>query len=393
MSTNHPGGATAEVAIIGAGVTGASVAFHLARLGVKRIVLLERADAPGAGSTGRATGGCRAQYGSAINIRLSLLARARLLAFREETGVDPGFLQAGYLWLASDQAQLDALRAGHSLQRAEGLREARLVDAAEAARLNPFVRMDGVLGGAFCPSDGFLRPLEILRGYLEAAQRMGAELRCGTAVTGLTVQSGRVTSVETAHGSLAAGGVVDAAGPWAGEVARLARIDLPVTPLRRQVACTVPTDALPAAMPMTLFCSDGFHLRVRDGRVLLLRPSPGNPQDPWDTSVEEGWLDAIAATACERVPALTGVLLDRARAWAGLYEMSPDHHALLGAAHGIDNLYFANGSSGHGVMHAPALGMLLAEQIAFGNARSLDVRALRPERFSEGEPVAGSGVL
>ena len=389
MSTND----STDVAIIGAGITGASVAFHLARLGVRRIVLLERGAAPGEGSTGRATGGFRAQYGSAINIRLSLLARARLLAFRAETGVDPGFLQAGYLWLASAPDQLAALRAAHALQQAEGLHEARLVDAAEAARINPSLRMDGVLGGAFCPSDGFLRPLEILRGYLEAAQRQGAVLRCGTEVTGLTVRGGRVASVETARGSLVAGCVVDAAGPWAGEIARFANLELPVTPLRRQVACTVPTGVLPASMPMTLFCGDGFHLRVRDGRVLLLRPTPGDPQDPWDTSVEQDWLDAIVATARERVPALAEVPIDRARCWAGLYEMSPDHHALLGAAPGIDNLYFANGSSGHGVMHAPALGMLLAEQIAFGKSRTLDVRALRPERFVEGEAVAGSGVL
>ena len=396
MSTNDltgDGGLAPEVVIVGAGVTGASCAFNLARLGVRRILLLERTANPGLGSTGRATGGFRAQYGSAINIRLSLLARAQLLRFAEETGVDPGFQQAGYLWLASTPEQLGELRAAHALQQAEGLREARIVDAAEAARLNPFVRLDGIVGGAFCPTDGFLRPLELLRGYLQAAQRLGATLRCGAEVRGLSVRGRRITSVSTSQGSVSAGCVIDAAGPWAAEVARLAHLELPVVPLRRQVACTVPTAALPASMPMTLFCDDGFHLRVRDGRVLLLRPTPGDPSDPWDTSVEEGWQDAIAATVRERVPALSGVPLDRARAWAGLYEISPDHHALLGAAKEFDNLYFANGSSGHGVMHAPALGLLLAEQIVYGKARSLDVRALRPERFAEGEPVAGSGIL
>jgi sarcosine oxidase, subunit beta len=267
------------------------------------------------------------------------------------------------------------------------------VDVAEAARLNPAVRLDGVIGAAFCQADGFVRPLEILHGYLEAAQRLGATLITGAEPIALEVRGDRVEAVRTAQETIACGCVINAAGPWAAEVARLAGVLLPVAPLRRQVACTAPTSALPADMPMTLWCDDGFHLRVRDGRALLLRPSPGDPRDPFDMSVEESWLDAMAATVRERVPALAEVPIDRERCWAGLYEMSPDKHALLGAAPGCENLFLANGSSGHGVMHAPALGALLAEIVIHGRARSLDAHALRPSRFAEGEPIAGAGVL
>ena len=386
-------GVDAPIVIAGAGVIGASCAWHLTRLGATKVLLLDRGAGPGAGSTGRATGGFRAQYGSAINIRLSLLAREQLLRFERDTGVDPQFLQAGYLWLARTQGDLAALQTAWALQQREGLRESRLIDAQEAARLNPFVSMAGVLGAAYSPTDGFLRPLELLRGFLEGAQRLGGEVRFGARVTGLVREGGRVTTVRSTAGDYTCAHLINAAGPWAAQLARLAEVALPVAPLRRQVACTAPTAALPASMPMTLWCDDAFHLRVRDGRVLLLRPTPGNPADVYDTSVEPAWLDAIEQTTRERVPGLKGVPLDRAQAWGGLYEESPDHHALLGRAPGFENLWLCNGSSGHGVMHAPALGLLLAERILSGAFRSLDARALRPERFAEGEPVAGSAVL
>jgi sarcosine oxidase subunit beta len=167
---------------------------------------------------------------------------------------------------------------------------------------------------------------------------------------------------------------------------------LPVTPLRRQVAATAPTDVLPAAMPMTIF-GDGFHFRVRDGRVLLLRPTAGAPGRPFDDSVDPVWIDDVVATAHERVPILRSVPIDRPACWAGLYEMSPDKHAILGVTPGVPNLYLINGSSGHGVMHAPALGQLLAEIVCDGRASTLDPRPLRPERFAEGDTNPVSELL
>src|SRR5215216_3796488 len=181
---------TAEVVIIGGGIVGASVAYHLAARGVRDVLVLERGAAPGAGSTGRATGGFRAQFGTRVNVHLSLLSREKLLRFEEETGVDPGFRQYGYLFVAGSEAELRELVAAQTVQYECGLAEAREVDAGEVARLNPALSPEGVAGGVYCPSDGFIRPLEILRGYTEAASRLGARFRYGVAVEGVRAFEG-----------------------------------------------------------------------------------------------------------------------------------------------------------------------------------------------------------
>jgi sarcosine oxidase subunit beta len=383
-----------DIVVIGAGVMGASVAWHLASSGCRAVTLIDAGASPGEGSTGRATGGFRAQYATAINIRLSLLAREKLRRFAEDVGGDCGYHPAGYLWLASTPAELLALDEARALQHAEGLREAHAVTPAEITQLNPAVMLDGIVGGAFCPTDGFIRPLGILDGYLAAAVRLGARVRWRTRARGLQRDArGRVTGVRTDREVMACGAVVNAAGAWAGAVARDCGFEIPVTPLRRQVAVTVPTTALPPDMPMTIFVSDGFHLRVRDGRVLLLWPTPGVAGAPFDTRVDATWIDDVTAKAHARVPGLRAVPIDRSGAWAGLYEMSPDKHALLGLAPGEENLYLINGSSGHGVMHAPALGHLLAEMILDGAARTLDVSALDPGRFAARRPNPVSELL
>jgi sarcosine oxidase subunit beta len=384
----------AAVAVVGGGVIGASVAYHLALSGVREVVVLDRAAGPGEGSTGRATGGFRAQFASAVNVRLSLLARQKLLRFGEEIGADAGYLPAGYLWLAGTEAELAELRAGRVLQQAEGLHEAVEVGPAEIARLNPALRLDGVIGGTFCPTDGFIQPRRILDGYLAAARRLGVRIEWETEVTGFARKGdGRIAAVNTSRHPIEADVVVNAAGAWAAPVARMAGMDLPVVPLRRQVAITTPCDLLPSTMPMTIFAGEGFHLRVRDGRVLLLQPTPGVPGQPFDIRVDPAWIDAVTETAHRRVPVLRRAAIDRAGCWAGLYEVSPDKHAILGPAPGCANLFLVNGSSGHGVMHAPALGHLLAEIICDGNASTLDVTALRPSRFDEGAPNPVSGLL
>jgi sarcosine oxidase subunit beta len=384
----------APIVVVGAGIMGASVAWHLALRGWRDILVVDRSTTPGTGSTGAATGGFRVQFETSIDIRLSLLARAKLLRFREEVGVDPGYRQAGYLWLAERPVEMESLRSALGVQRAEGVMEAAEVGPEEIARINPAVGLDGIAGGAFCPTDGFLRPRAMLEGYLESARRRGARVEWGIEVTGLSrARDGRVTAVITSRGPISAAAVVNAAGAWAGRLTGDPDLDPPVTPLRRQVASTRPCDLLPEEMPMTIFVGGGFHLRTRDGRVLLLRPNPGAPGRPFDVEVESDWVAAVTRTARERIPILARAEIDRDACWAGLYEMSPDHHAILGASPRCPNLYFINGSSGHGVMHAPALGHLLAEIISDGAASSLDVTPLRPDRFTCGASPAAAPLL
>jgi sarcosine oxidase, subunit beta len=379
---------SAEVVILGAGVMGASVAWHLASRGCRDVLVLDREPALGLGSTGRATGGFRAQFATEVNIRLSLLSREKLLRFKDEIGADPGYRPHGYLFLANDEAQIESLRSIRPLQTGLGV-PVEEITPEDARRLNPAVRLDGILGGSFCPIDGFIRPLDILNGYAEAARRLGVRFELGVEVTGFGLEKRlppRVIGVDTDAGPVSARHVVNAAGAWAGAVGRLAGADVPVFPLRQQVALTEPTSVLPEDMPMTVFLEDGFHLRVRDGRVLLLWPQAPPSSHPFDTAFDESWLPGLLARAHARVPSLAGVPVDRARCWAGLYEMSPDDHALVGPAPGVENLWLINGSSGHGVMHSPALGQLVAEMILDGRAETIDVRALRPSRFAEQDP-------
>ena len=225
----------AAVAVVGGGVIGASVAWHLAARGVRDVVVFDRAVRPGEGSTGRATGGFRAQYATAINVRLSLLAREKLLRFREEIGADPGYAPAGYLWLAMTEREMAVLRAGREVQHAEGLSEAVEVSAEDIARINPAACLDGVVGGAFCPTDGFIRPLAMLEGYVDCRAPARRPVRVGHRTSRASSGRARESSrVETSRGRVAADAMVNAAGPWAAES-------------RGWPACRSPGDAAPAS--------------------------------------------------------------------------------------------------------------------------------------------------
>lgn len=372
---------------------GASVAHHLARRCVDDILVIDRSRGPGMGSTGAATGGFRAQFATEINVKLSLLARERLLNFQEETGVNPEYNPAGYLFLASSEDQLGFLRGALETQRQAGLNESREVSPEEAAKLNPNVSLGEAIGGTFCTIDGFMRPLKILEGCQRAAISKGVRFCFDTELEALSVSEGRVVRAETSSGSIEVDTVVNAAGVWAAEVAEMVGFALPVVPIPRHVATTVPTGILPQDMPMTVFASDGFHFRVRDGRILLIWTTQATPEPSFDTTVDPSWLDRVYQRGLEAIPALKDAPLDLQASWAGLYEVSPDKTAILGRPPEFENFYLINGSSGHGVMHSLALGQLAAEMIVDGEARSLDTHALRPTRFAEGEPNPSYDIL
>jgi sarcosine oxidase subunit beta len=376
-----------SVVIIGAGVIGASIAWHLTARGVRDVVVLDRGDELGAGSTPRATGGFRAQFATPADIALSLLSREKLIRFEAEIGVDSGYRPYGYLFIARSEQAMAQLRLANELQHASGLPEARVIDADEVRRINPAVEDDAIVGGTFCPTDGFIRAMKILGGYAAAALRNGVRFDFGVAVRGMRIEGDRLVALETSRGDIYCDVFVNAAGAWAATLG----VDLPVAPLRRQVAATVETDVLSDTMPMTVWADDGFHFRVRDRRVLLLWPD--SPPPSYDITFDaDPWLPRVLAFANERVPCLRDIPIDPAACWAGLYEMSPDHHAILGRAPALANLYLANGSSGHGVMHAPAIGHVIAELIVDGRT-SIDIDSLRPSRFAEGAGIEAPSLL
>lgn len=390
---------SADIVVIGGGVMGASAAYHLALRGCPNILVLERGPDHSLGSTLRATGGFRSQFSTAVNVRLSLLSRSKLLYFSDELGVDPGYQQRGYLFAAGSAEHMQTLRSGQRIQHEAGLKEVREISPEDIRRLNPHLRFDGIVGGMFCPTDGFISPSEILRGYVEGAKRKGVRFRFGVECLDMILINGssgftrRIAEVVTNEGNISCGTVVNAAGPWAARVGEMAQVGIPVIPAKRQIAVTAPTDVLPPDMPMTIFTEDGFHLRVRDGRVILLLPPKPDSPASFDTGFETAWLQDIRKRVCGRAPILADTPIDTERCIAGLYEMSPDRHVILGPAPGLDNFYLMNGSSGHGVMHSPAIGQLVAETIVEGRATSMNTHALRPERFLEGEPNISSDIL
>lgn len=376
-----------SVVIVGAGVIGASIAYHLAARGVRDVVVLDRGEALGAGSTPRATGGFRAQFATPADIALSLLSREKLIRFNDEIGVDSGYRPYGYLFIARTEQAMAQLRLANGVQHACGLPEARVIDADEVRTINPAVEDDAIVGGTFCPTDGFIRAMKILGGYAASAERLGVRFELGVTVHGMWTEGDRIAALDTSRGDMHADVFINAAGAWAGTFG----IDVPVAPLRRQVAATIETDVLSDTMPMTVWADDGFHFRVRDRRVLLLWPD--SPPSSFDTSFDsDSWLPRVLDFANTRVPLLRDIPIDPDACWAGLYEMSPDHHAILGRAPAITNLFLANGSSGHGVMHAPAIGHVIAEMILDGRT-SIDIDSLRPSRFAEGEGIEAAALL
>lgn len=381
---------SASALIVGGGIIGASVAWHLARLGWRDVVIADRASGPGAGSSARTTGTFHASFGAPLLVRLSLLSREKLGRFREDTGSDPGCAATGHLWVARNAEEMDLLRARLRTQRSEGVIDVRELGAEEVVRLNPALSPRGISGGAFGPSDGVFRPMQVLEGYLAAAERQGVRMLWGTEVQGFKRNSARrITAAITSVGTMRVSAVVNAAGPWAAPLADRAGVALPVLPLRRQVMSVTPGQALPPNLPATTFVGDGFFFRQDEDRLLFMRPSPAIRGRPWDTTLEPAWIEETTALARERLPALTGVPLGAEGSWGGLYEISPDHHPVLGAAAECENFYMANGSSGHGAMHAPALGQLLAELMTDSATPAMDVVPLQLARFSEGRANPG----
>ena len=377
---------SAEVVIIGGGVIGASIAYHLASRGVRGIVVLER-DALGAGSTSRNAGGIRLQFSSEINVRLSQRSLPRFRAFEAELGIDPAFHQVGYLFLVTTDRDEVAFTRSLALWERLGV-PARRLDRAAAQALFPQCRMDDVRFATFCAEDGYADPSSILHGYVGAARRLGVAFREGAAVTAVETAGGRVTAVRAGDERIGCGRVIVAAGAWAGEVARLAGVELPIRPLRRHIFVTDAVPGIDRDFPMTIDFASGLYLHRESGGVLLGMADPAEPV-AFDQSVNWDFLPVVVERALARVPALEHATVRTG--WAGLYEDTPDRHPVIGPA-GADGLLVCAGFSGHGFMHAPAAGELVAELVVDGRT-TLDLGALRASRFASGELVSEHNVV
>jgi len=379
---------SADAVIIGGGVIGASIAYHLARRGMRRVVVLER-DRLGSGSTSKNAGGVRLQFSTEINVRLSQRSIPKLESFADEMGVDPQLHQVGYLFLITEERDVAPFERSLELWARLDVPAKRLTPR-EAGALVPSLVVDDVRFATICMKDGYVDPSSMLRGYVARARELGVIFREAAPVTAIERDHGRIASVRAGGESVACERAIVAAGPWSRQVGALAGVELPIDPLRRHVFITEAAPGLPAEFPLTIEFATGLYLHRESGGVLLGMADPNDRPGSFDDSVNWEFLPRVVERALARVPALEHTSIRTG--WAGFYEDTPDKHPIVGAIDGVDGLFCAAGFSGHGVMHAPAAGELLAELIVDGRA-SLDLRSLRYSRFAEGDLAVEHNVI
>ncbi|WP_235036686.1 FAD-binding oxidoreductase [Actinomadura sp. K4S16] len=368
--------AEADVVVIGGGVMGTSVAFHLAEAGVRRVVLVER-DELGSGSTSRAAGGVRAQFSDEVNIRLGARSLEAFTRFPERPGQEIDLHRVGYLFLLSRPEDVAAFEAGVALQNELGV-PSRMVSVAEACRLSPLVSPDGLLAAAFSPDDGHCTPESVVLGYATGARRHGAEIRTRCEVVGIEARGGEITAVRTSRGRIRTSAVVCAAGAWSAAVGRMAGVDLPVEPLRRQIVFTEPIPDLPRPVPMTIDFATSFYFHA-EGEGLMLGMSDPDERPGFRLDRSDAWLPRLTEAIGTRAPRLLDVGLTGG--WAGLYEVTPDHNALIGEDPSVSRFLYATGFSGHGFLQGPAVGEVVRD-LYLGREPFTDVAPLHAARFA-----------
>ncbi len=383
---------TADVVIIGSGIVGSSVAYHLAQAGCTNVLVIEREAHQGKGSTGKSMGGVRAQFSTPVNIQMSRYSIDFFSRFDDVVGHPADYRAHGYLFCATSESHLAYLRANRERQIALGVNNVEWVSPEEIQAIVPQLRTDDILGGTFCPTDGFVDPHSVMMGFMLNARERGARLWLETQVTGIEVENDQIAAVLTSRGRVATRVVVNCAGAWAAGVAEMAGADLPVEPLRRQLVPTEPFDQMPQRFPMVIDMSTGFHFR-REGKGILLAWNDPAETPGFKTEFDVTFVEKILTRAASRVPVLAEAGVNPRRAWAGLYEMTPDHHAIIGPAPNVKGLYFVNGFSGHGVMHSPASGRIAADLILQGHSRLIDAEQLSVERFAQGKLLEETAVL
>jgi len=371
---------TADVVIIGAGIVGCSIAYHLAAQGPPKVIVVEK-DLICSGSTGKSAGGIRQQFATEVNVRLSVESLQMFQRMKDELGIDPEFRQVGYLFMATTEKELDLFRRQADFLQGHRV-PARMVSPDDIHRIVPYVRLDDIIGGAYCSTDGYAAPYEITMGYASAARRRGVTIHEQRAATGILKDGDRIAGVETSRGPIHASIVVNAAGAEGGLVGSMADVDVPVKPYRRQIFVTGPLPEFGQEPPLTIDYHRNWYFRGEMGGCLF--SGPKDDESTFDTNVDWEHLAESVAKAVARVPVLEQAEIKRG--WAGSYDLSPDNNAILGAVPELPGFYLATGHSGHGFMHGPATGKLMAELILTGKT-SIDISALSLDRFRTGKTV------
>ncbi|MEV0600285.1 FAD-binding oxidoreductase [Streptomyces sp. NPDC050315] len=372
---------TADVVIVGGGVMGTSTAFHLAEAGVRNIVVVERGEL-GCGSSGKPIGGVRAHFSDPLNIELGSRSLRAYQDFPYRPGADIRLDTVGYLFLLTTAQQAADFEISVGIQNGLGV-PSRMVGPSEARRLCPYVSTDGLVAAVYSPTDGHARPGLVVQGYAHAAARAGVTFATHTAVTGIDTTGDRVTTVHTDHGPIACSTVICTAGAWSARIGELTGVGLPVRPVRRQLAFTAPLTPPAPRIPFTIDFASSAYFHNSDDGLLFGLADPDQP-DGFDTTWTPEWLELFRDVARHRAPALAD--METVGGWAGLYEVTPDHNALIGRSAEVTNFLYATGFSGHGFLQAPAVGEIVRD-LYLDRKPFVDITPLSADRFTTGAEI------
>lgn len=368
---------TAEVLIIGAGVIGCSIAYHLAKSGCHDVVVLEK-DSIGSGSTSKCPGGIRQQFSTEANIKLSMESVSFFERFEDETGHPADFHQHGYLMLATTEEEAEIFNSNVSLQRQLGL-EIMLLSPEEAREIVPCLDVKDVICATFCPTDGYADPYSVVQGFSSAARRLGVKIYEDTEVINIKAKEGQILGVSTSKAEYMSPVVVIASGAYAAQVGKMVGLALPISPLRRHMFVSAPSDKVERNTPMVVDFHTGFWFR-REGQGIIFGMRNPDETEGFNTSIDWGFLPVIGEVGSHYLPFLKDIGI--ARGQAGLHADTPDAKAIIGKVSEIDGLYLACGFSGHGFMHSPAVGKIMAELILEGKAGT-DISCFALDRFKK----------
>ncbi len=378
----------ASVVIIGAGISGCSAAYSLAKKGVKDVVVVDKSYVS-SGATGRCGAGVRMQWGTEMNCKLAKKSIEFYENANEILGYDRDveFKQGGYLLVASTDKEMEQFEKNVKLQNSLDI-PSKIVTLDEAKDIVPHLNTEGLTGGAFCPKDGFLNPFKTTDAYYKAAKKLGVEFLTHTEVLEIKTKDNKIEKVITDKGEIYTDKVVNAAGGHSKNICDMVGVDLPVYSERHQILVTEPIE--PMQDPMVMSFSLNFYCQqTPEGTFIMGR---GDDTEPRDLRVTSSWkfMDEMAKTITNVLPPLGELRV--IRQWAGLYNITPDKQPIYGKVKEVDGFYLAVGFSGHGFMFGPLTGVVISEMI-LEEEPTIDVSMLGIERFKKGNLILEPSVV